>query len=63
MIETNNIPTVVLEEHNEAFLAWCIAMQKKIFRPGKNVLLHVDHHSDLRLTPFRKLNFFFRYYL
>ncbi len=54
MIETNNIPTVVLEEHNEAFLAWCIAMQKEIFRPGENVLLHVDHHSDLRLTPFRK---------
>ncbi len=53
-VRSKNIPVVVLEEHHEAFLAWCIAMQKKIFRPGKNVLLHVDHHSDLRLTPFRK---------
>lgn len=43
-----NIPTIILEEHHEAFIAWSYAAKNNII--GKNnLLLHFDDHSDLRV--------------
>ncbi|AMQ00385.1 hypothetical protein AY601_3519 [Pedobacter cryoconitis] len=43
------IPTIILEEHHEAFIAWTLATKKGIISK-RNTLLHFDDHSDLR-TP------------
>jgi hypothetical protein len=41
------IKTVILEEHNEAFLVWNYAIKNKIINPEKNTLLHIDEHADM----------------
>jgi hypothetical protein len=50
------LPVLILEEHNEAFLAWNVAIGHGILPPENNVLLHVDQHPDLKVarlsTPF-----------
>jgi len=41
----------IIEEHNEAFSVWIKAINRQELNPYKNVLLHVDDHSDM--TPMR----------
>lgn len=41
------IETYIIEEHHEAFLVWNLAKEYGIITPQRNVLLHVDEHSDL----------------
>lgn len=41
------IPTIVADEHNEAFVAWHRFKEKKIIGERGNYLLHVDHHDDM----------------
>ena len=47
MAQTNRIMTYVLEEHNEAFLIWNHAVNKKLISESKNTLLHIDEHFDM----------------
>jgi hypothetical protein len=44
------VKTIVVEEHNEAFIAWQYAINKEIIPAIGNVLIHVDEHSDM-VTP------------
>lgn len=41
------LPTIVVDEHNEAFVAWHMFKEKKIIGESGNYLLHVDHHDDM----------------
>ena len=41
------IPTIVIDEHNEAFVAWYKFKEQKIIDETGNYLLHVDHHDDM----------------
>jgi hypothetical protein len=54
-----SIPTVIMEEHHEAFLIWNHAIQKGWLPERGNVLLHVDEHSDMGVpwvrTPIRQV--------
>ena len=54
----SGIPLFLLEEHNEAFLAWNYSVMNGWLPAEENTLLHVDEHSDLELpapdTPIRK---------
>jgi hypothetical protein len=49
----SGIPTIIVEEHHEAFVVWHEAVRCEWLKPTGNVLLHVDSHADLndaRLT-------------
>jgi hypothetical protein len=41
------IPLFFIEEHHEAFFVWHYAIAHSLMSASKNVLLHVDTHSDL----------------
>ena len=41
------MPTIVVDEHNEAFVAWHRFKEKKIISERGNYLLHIDHHDDM----------------
>ena len=41
------IPTVIIDEHNEAFHAWQLFIEQGAIEPTGNYLLHVDHHDDM----------------
>ena len=41
------IPTVIIDEHNEAFYAWRLFIEKNFIEPNGNYLLHIDHHDDM----------------
>src|SRR5579884_2540724 len=41
------IPTIVIEEHHEAFLAWNYGVLANIIPGEKNTLLHIDEHADM----------------
>ena len=41
------IPLYILEEHHEAYLAWCIERRSARLGGGPCSLLHLDHHSDM----------------
>lgn len=41
------IPTVIIDEHNEAFYAWQLFIERNIIEPKGNYLLHIDHHDDM----------------
>ena len=47
------IPLCIVEEHNEAFLAWNAAMRLGFVPPSGNTLLHVDEHADMAAPHFR----------
>ena len=47
------IPLCIVEEHNEAFLAWNAAMQAGFVPPSGNTLLHIDEHADMAAPHFR----------
>jgi len=48
------VPVFVVEEHHEAFIVWHEAIRGGLLRPAnRNVLLHVDAHSDMRTDCFR----------
>ncbi|NCR21108.1 MAG: hypothetical protein GPJ27_03870 [Microcystis aeruginosa L111-01] len=40
------IPLLIMEEHHEAFFIWNYAVLNGWIPPNKNLLLHVDEHSD-----------------
>jgi hypothetical protein len=40
------IPLYIIEEHNEAFRVWNVAVDGGFLPPFGNSLLHVDHHPD-----------------
>jgi hypothetical protein len=42
-----DIPTVIIEEHHEAYIVWCYAIQNGIIAETENTLIHVDEHSDM----------------
>lgn len=48
------IPTVIIEEHNEAFLVWHWARQKGLIEARSNSLIHIDAHSDLATPRLRR---------
>ncbi len=41
------VQTIIIEEHNEAFLVWNWGKNRGIIPDSQNVLFHVDEHSDL----------------
>lgn len=41
------IPVYCIEEHNEAFYCWGLAIRDGVLEAEKNLLFHVDHHDDL----------------
>jgi hypothetical protein len=48
------INTFLLEEHNEAYIAWHYALEHNLISlNNNNVLLHVDEHSDLASNQFK----------
>lgn len=47
------IPVAIMEEHNEAFLAWTDAVAAGYIPPAGNLLLHVDEHADMRAPRLR----------
>jgi hypothetical protein len=47
------IPTVILEEHHEAFAVWSYADRQGWIQSRANTLLHVDSHDDLMAPVFR----------
>ena len=42
-----SIPTIIIDEHNEAFYIWHYFIEKKFINRTENYLLHVDHHEDM----------------
>lgn len=46
------VPLFVVEEHHEAFLVWQYAIKMKMISPEKNVLIHLDEHSDSDVPKF-----------
>ena len=47
------IPLFVFEEHHEAFFVWHYAAANQIIHRYNNTLLHVDEHSDMKITCLR----------
>jgi UPF0489 domain len=45
--QSEAIPLIVMEEHNEAFYVWNWAIQNRYISKVGNLLLHVDEHSDM----------------
>lgn len=43
------IPLFIMEEHHEAFYLWNYAVLNELIPATKNILLHVDEHSDFAL--------------
>ena len=43
------IPFYIMEEHHEAFFIWHYAIAEGFIDKTKNILLHVDEHSDMML--------------
>ena len=43
----DKVPLYIIEEHHEAFLIWNHAVTEKLIKPSKNILLHLDEHSDM----------------
>lgn len=41
------IPVYCMEEHNEAFYYWGLAVKSGYIHEKENILFHVDHHDDL----------------
>ena len=41
------IPTIIIDEHNEAFCAWRLFVERGAIEPTGNYLLHIDHHDDM----------------
>ncbi|MFN6465933.1 MAG: UPF0489 family protein [Nostoc sp. DedVER02] len=51
------IPVLIVEEHHEAFWIWHYAISQNIIPKSKNILLHIDEHSDMATPRFtRSLN-------
>lgn len=46
------IPTYIVEEHHEVFIAWNNAILDGNVSPANNVLYHFDEHSDLSTPQF-----------
>ena len=46
------VPTFILEEHHEAFLAWYYAIKNRWIPADGNVLFHVDEHADFDAPQF-----------
>lgn len=44
-----SIPTIVIEEHNEAFFVWHDAILNKTLPPKNTCLIHFDSHADIDL--------------
>lgn len=44
----DDVPTVVVDNHNHAFYFWFEAMQTGVLQPGAT-LVHVDQHRDTRV--------------
>lgn len=44
----------ILEEHNEAFIAWMAAAKCNLIQKKNNILLHFDDHSDMGSPRFNK---------
>ena len=42
-----SIPTVVVDEHHEAFYVWHYFIEKGFIEKTNNYLLHIDHHEDM----------------
>ena len=42
-----SIPTVIIDEHNEAFYVWHYFIEKDFVSRTGNYLLHIDHHDDM----------------
>lgn len=40
------IPYYKMEEHNEAFYYWGLAIEKGYIQSCNNILFHIDHHDD-----------------
>jgi len=43
---TQNPPCYWVEEHNEAFYCWGLAVKEGYLEKQDNILFHVDHHDD-----------------
>jgi len=52
--QTKRIPSVVVEEHHEAFYVWQYAVQNAWTAPSGNTLLHVDSHADISSPRLRR---------
>lgn len=48
----SDIPLFIFEEHNEAFFIWHYAIANQMIAAQKNILLHVDEHSDFKIPRF-----------
>lgn len=46
------IPVILFEEHHEAFFVWHYAIQKNWLPKSRNILLHIDEHSDMGIPRF-----------
>jgi hypothetical protein len=44
----DDVPTVVIDNHNHAFYFWCEALRAGVIQPGATVI-HVDQHRDTRV--------------
>ena len=42
-----SIPTIIIDEHNEAFYIWHYFIENNFINRTENYLLHVDHHEDM----------------
>jgi len=52
--QTRRIPSVLVEEHHEAFYVWQYAVQNAWTAPSGNTLLHVDSHADMSSPRLRR---------
>lgn len=41
------VPTIIVDEHHEAFWAWHLFIEKNFLAKDSNYLLHIDHHDDM----------------
>ena len=41
------VPTIIIDEHHEAFWTWHLFIEKNFLAQDSNYLLHVDHHDDM----------------
>ncbi|WP_445627681.1 UPF0489 family protein [Nostoc sp. DSM 114167] len=48
------IPVFIMEEHHEAFWIWHYAISQNIIPKSKNILLHIDEHSDMATPRFTR---------
>jgi hypothetical protein len=49
-----SIPTFIIEEHHEAFIAWNYGILKGLIPATGNKLFHVDEHSDMGAPRFNR---------